>query len=326
MIDRRGLVLAVIGGLLARPRRVAAQRTGRTPRIGLLGWDGCLSADSPFGQALGDLGYRWGQTLQVLCRSGDGDYGRLADAAGELAAQKVDAIAALTHITAFAAHRATRTIPIVMIASGDPIRTGLVASLARPGGNVTGLTYYAADLVEKRLHLLKEIIPRAARVGVLENPESDHVFGMYRQDTERAGRAVGLQLVKADVSRPQDLARSFDRMVADGAQGLLVLTDPMLSAHARQIAELAARHRLPAMYWAPWFVEAGGLIAYSPDYAAMLRRAASYVDRILKGARPADLPIEQPTKFDLVVNLKTAKALGLTMPESLMLRAGRVIE
>jgi putative ABC transport system substrate-binding protein len=326
MIDRRGFVLAVTGGLLARPRPVAAQRTVRTPRIGLLAWEGCLSADSPFGQALGDLGHRWGQTVQMLCRSGEGDYGRLANAAGALASQNVDAIAALTHITAFAAHRATRSIPIVMIASGDPVRTGLVASLARPGGNVTGLTYYAADLVEKRLHLLKEIIPRATRVAVLENPESDHVFGMYRQDTERAARAVGLQLVKADVSRPQDLERGFDRMVADGAQGLLVLTDPMLSANARRIAELAARHRLPAMYWAPWFVEAGGLIAYSPDYAAMLRRAASYVDRILKGARPADLPIEQPTKFDLVVNLKTAKALGLTIPESLMLRAGQVIE
>jgi putative ABC transport system substrate-binding protein len=326
MIDRRGLVLAVIGGLLTRPRRVAAQRTVRTPRIGLLGWDGCLTAESPFGQALGDLGYRWGQTVQVLCRSGEGDYGRLADAAGDLVAQKVDAIAALTHITAFASHRATRAIPIVMIASGDPVRTGLVASLARPGGNVTGLTYYAADLVEKRLHLLKEIIPRAARVGVLENPESDHVFGMYRQDTERAGRAVGLQLVKAEVSRPQDLARSFDRMVADGAQGLLVLTDPMLSAQAQRIVDLAAHHRLPAMYWAPWFVDAGGLVAYSPDWTAMLRRAASYVDRVLKGARPADLPIEQPTRFDLVVNLKTAKALGLTIPESLLLRAARVIE
>jgi putative ABC transport system substrate-binding protein len=326
MIDRRGFVLTVTGGLLARPRLVAAQRTVRIPRIGLLGWEGCLSADSPFGQALGDLGYRWGQTVQILCGSGDGDYGRLANAARALASQNVDAIAALTHVTAYAAHRATHSIPIVMIASGDPVRTGLVASLARPGGNVTGLTYYAADLVEKRLHLLKEIIPRATRVGVLENPESDHVFGMYRQDTERAARAVGLHLVKADVSRPQDLERGFDRMVAGGAQGLLVLTDPMLSAHARQIAELAARHRLPAMYWAPWFVEAGGLMAYSPDYTAMLRRAASYVDRILKGVRPADLPIEQPTKFDLVVNLKTAKALGLTVPESLMLRAGRVIE
>jgi putative tryptophan/tyrosine transport system substrate-binding protein len=170
-----------------------------------------------------------------------------------------------------------------------------VASLARPGGNVTGVTYYAADLVEKRLHLLKEIIPRATRVGVLENPQSDHVFGTYRQDTERAAQAVGLQLVKADVSRPQDLDRGFDRMVGDGAQGLLVLTDPMLSSQARRIAELAAHHRLPTVYWAPWFVEAGGLVAYSPDYTAMLRRAASYVDRILKGA-------------------------------PLMLRAGRVIE
>jgi len=191
MIDRRGFVLTMTAGLLAPPRLVAAQRRVRIPRIGLLGWEGCPGADSPFGQALGDLGYRWDQTVQVVCRSGEGDYGRLADAAGELATQKVDAIAALTHVTAYAAHRATRSIPIVMIASGDPVRTGLVASLARPGGNVTGLTYYAADLVEKRLHLLKEIIPRAARVGVLENPESDHVFGMYRQDTERAGGPSG---------------------------------------------------------------------------------------------------------------------------------------
>jgi putative ABC transport system substrate-binding protein len=213
-----------------------------------------------------------------------------------------------------------------MIASGDPVRTGLVASLGRPGGNVTGLTYYVADLVEKRLQLLKEIVPRVVRVGVLENPESDHVFGLYRQDTERAARTIGVQLVKADVSRPPDLERGFERVVGAGGQGLLVLTDPMLSANAQRIADLAAQHRLPAIYWAPWFVEAGGLVAYSPDYAAMMRRAASYVDRILKGARPADLPVEQPTKFDLVVNLKTARALGLTIPESLLVRAGRVIE
>jgi ABC-type uncharacterized transport system substrate-binding protein len=326
MTDRRAFLLVGFGGLLVRPRLVAAQRPGKTPRIGLLTWEGCLSADSAFGQGLRDLGYRWGGTIEVVCRSAEGDYGRLAAASRELAVQNVDVIAALTHITAYAAQRATRTIPIVMIASGDPVRTGLVASLGRPGGNVTGLTYYVADLVEKRLQLLKEIVPRVVRVGVLENPESDHVFGLYRQDTERAARTIGVQLVKADVSRPPDLERGFERVVGAGGQGLLVLTDPMLSANAQRIADLAAQHRLPAIYWAPWFVEAGGLVAYSPDYAAMMRRAASYVDRILKGARPADLPVEQPTKFDLVVNLKTARALGLTIPESLLVRAGRVIE
>jgi len=174
-----------------------------------------------------------------------------------------------------------------MIASGDPVRTGLVASLGRRAGNVTGLTYYAADLVEKRLQLLKEIVPRATRIRVLENPEFDHVFGLYREDTERAARTIGFRLVKAEVRRPQDLDRGFERVISGGGQGLLVLTDPMLSANGRRIAELAAQHRLPAMYWPSWFVEAGGLVAYSPDYDAMMRRAASYVDRILKGARPA---------------------------------------
>jgi putative ABC transport system substrate-binding protein len=261
-----------------------------------------------------------------VCRSAESDHGRLADAATALAAEKLDLIAALTHITAFAARRATQSTPIVMIASGDPVRTGLVASLGRPGGNVTGLTYYSIDLVEKRLQLFKEMVPGATRVAVLENPQSAHVFGLYGQDAERAAPALGLRPLRVQVSRPADLGRSFDAMAKAGAQGLLVLTDPMLSAHAQQVAELAAQHRLPGMYWARWFVEGGGLAAYSADYTLLVRRAAYYVDKILKGAKPGDLPVEQPTKFELVINLKTAKALGLTIPQSLLQRADQVIE
>ena len=322
MMARFVLVLA----LLAAPLAAEAQPTGKVPRIGFLTWGTCPTPDSVFGLALQNLGYTWGQTIQVLCRSAEGNYERLSEATAALVAQKVDVIAALTHITAYAAHRATRSIPIVMIASGDPVATGLVASLGRPGGNVTGLTYYATELVEKRLQLLKDMVPGAARIAALENPESAHVFGLYRMDAQRAAGRLGLQLLTADVSHPRDLERCFETIVKAGAQGLLVLTDPMLSAQARRIAELSARHRLPAMYWAAWFVEAGGLAAYSADYENLIRRSTFYVDRILKGTRPADLPVEQPTKFELVINLKTAKALGLTIPESLLLRVDRVIE
>jgi len=326
VIDRRTFLAGTGAMLLTAPLAAEAQQAGKVHRIGLLTWDTCPTPDSVFGVALRNLGYTWGQTIQIVCQSAEGDYGRLSEGAAALVAQKVDVIAALTHITAYAAHRATRTIPIVMIASGDPVATGLVASLGRPGGNVTGLTYYATELVEKRLQLLKEMVPGAARIGILGNPESAHVFGLYRMDAQRAAGTLGLQLLTADVSHPRDLERRFETIVKDGAQGLLVLTDPMLSAQASRIVELAARHRLPAMYWGRWFVEAGGLAAYSADYANLIRRAAFYVDRILKGSKPTDLPVEQPTKFELVINLKTAKALGLTISPSLLGRADEVIQ
>jgi putative ABC transport system substrate-binding protein len=325
-MDRRRFLLTSLAGAVAAPLAAKGQPIRKVPRLGFLTWGACADRDSVFGMALRDLGYAWGQTIQVICRSAQGGHDRLAEMAAAFAAENLDVIAALTHITAYAARRATPSIPIVMIASGDPVRTGLVSSLARPGGNVTGLTYYSTDLVEKRLQLLKEMIPAATRVAVLENLESAHVFGLYEQDAERAALALGLRLLKANVNQPRDLATNFEALVKEGAQAILVLTDPMLSAQARLIAELAAQHRLPAMYWAPWFVEAGGLAAYSADYNAMVRRAAYYVDRILKGARPSDLPVEQPTKFELIINLKTAKALGLTIPPSLLARADRVIE
>jgi putative tryptophan/tyrosine transport system substrate-binding protein len=312
------LVVAALGA--------EAQAVRKPPRIGVLAWEACPGRQSVFAAALRELGYVWGETIDVVCRSADGDHQRLAEAAATLAAENVTLIAALTHVTAFAARRATTSIPIVMIASGDPVRTGLVASLARPGGNVTGLTYYATDLVEKRLQLLKEIVPQATRVAVLDNPDSAHVFGLYGQDAERAAGAVGVRLLRTDARQPGDLATSLETAARDGAQALLVLTDPMLSAQARRISDLAARHRLPAMHWAPWFAEAGGLAAYAADYDAMVRRAAFYVDRILKGVRPGDLPVEQPTRFQLIVNRKAARDLGLSIPPAVLARADRIIE
>ena len=315
-----------MAALLGSPLLAEAQRSARVRRIGFLTWLACPNEQSVFAVALRELGYVWGRTIQIACRSGEGGHARLMDAAAGLAGQNVEVIAALTHTAAYAAHRATRSIPIVMIASGDPVSTGLAASLGRPGGNITGLTYYSTDLVMKRLQLLKEIVPGATRIAALGNPESAHVFALYRHDAQRAAAALGLELMAVDVSQPRDLDRHFDGLVKSGAQALLVLTDPMLSAEARRIAELAARHRLPAMYWAKWFVDAGGLAAYSADYDDLVRRAAHYVDRILKGARPAELPIEQPTKFEFVVNMKTAKTLGITIAPSLLLRADHVVE
>lgn len=311
--------------LLSAPMSAQAQ-PGKMPRLGVLALEECPDRETAFGAALRDLGYAWGRTLHVVCRSAEGDLRRLPGAASGLVAERPDLIVALTHITAYAARQATASIPIVMIASGDPVRTGLVASLARPGGNVTGLTYYTAELTEKRLQLLKELVPGANRVGVLGNPESDHVFGMYRQDAERAARALRLQLLVRDVNHQRDLDAAFETLAKDGAQGLLVLVDPMLRAQAQRIVNLAARHRMPTIYWGPWFMQAGGLVAYSPDYSAMVRRTAYYVDRILKGARPGDLPVEQPTKFELIVNARTATALGLTVPPELLARADKVLE
>jgi putative ABC transport system substrate-binding protein len=262
----------------------------------------------------------------VLCHSAEGNHERLGQVAAALSIENLDVIAALTHVTAYAARRATSTTPIVMIASGDPVRTGLVVSLNRPGGQVTGLTYYSTDLVAKRLQLLKEMLPGVVRVAVLENPTRPIVFGLYGQDAEQAARALDLRLLKVRVTDAHDLDRIIRGLVKDSAQALLILTDPMFGAEARRIADLAAVHRLPAMHWVPGFVEAGGLAAYAADYDAMLRRAAYYVDKILKGAKPSDLPVEQPTKFALGINLKTAKTLGLTIPPSLLARADQVIE
>ena len=322
----QALLALIVVGLALLPVDGRTQPAAKVPRIGVLQWEGCQGPNSVFGRALSDLGYTWGEKIEVVCRSAEGNYRGLSDAAADLVDQKVDVIVGLSHVAAHAAHRATQSIPIVMIASGDPVRTNLVASLARPGGNLTGLTYYSTELGEKRLQLLKEMVPGITRVAVLGNTESDHVFGMYWDDAARAARTLGLELIVADVREPRHLEQTFEKFSERGAQGLLVLTDPMLRVQARRVAELATKHRLPAMYGGTWFLEAGGLASYSADFDAMIRRVAYYVDRILKGARPATLPIEQPTKYELIFNLKTAKALGLTIPEALLVRADRLIE
>lgn len=318
--------LALMAALAVLPLSASAEAPKRVPRVGLLQWEGCPGPDSVLGRALGDLGYRWGEKIQIVCRSAEGSYRGLSKAADDLVTQKVNVIVGLSHIAAHAANRATNSIPIVMIASGDPVKTNLVASLARPGGNVTGLTYYTTELGEKRLQLLKELIPGIRRVAVLGNTESDHVFGMYWDDAARAARTLGIEMVTGDVRDPRHLEETIEAFAKKDAQALLVLTDPMLRSQAKRIAELAAKHRLPAMYGGTWFVEAGGLASYSADFDAMIRRVAYYIDRILKGAQPATLPIEQPTKFELIFNLRTAKALGLAVPEALLVRADRLIE
>jgi putative ABC transport system substrate-binding protein len=317
--------LALTVALSVLPLCANAQAASSVPRVGLLQWEGCPGPNSVLGRALNGLGYTWGEKIQIVCRSAEGSYQGLSMAADDLVTQKVDVIVGLSHIAAHAAHRATQSIPIVMIASGDPVRTNLVASLARPNGNVTGLTYYTAELGEKRLQLLKELVPGIKRVAVLGNTESDHVFSMYWDDAARASRTLGLEMVTGDVREPRHLEETFETFVRKDVQALLVLTDPMLRSQATRIADLAAKHRLPAMYGGSWFVEAGGLASYSADFDAMIQRVAYYIERILKGSHPATLPIEQPTKFDLIFNLKTAKALGLTVPEALLVRADRLI-
>lgn len=236
----------------------------------------------------------------------------------------VDVIAALNHPAAGAAREATSRVPIVMVASGDPVAAGLVTSLGRPGGNVTGLTYYATELTAKRLELLKEAVAGLTKVGVLHNPALASL--PFLDDTRAAARSFGFELRVAAVSERDDLPRAFQTFAQGGVEAVFVLPDLLLSAEARQIAELALRQRLPTMSWGSWFADAGCLISYSGDYRNMFKRAAVFTDRILKGEKPADLPIEQPTKFELVINTKTAKALGLTIPQSLLLRADRVIE
>lgn len=312
-------------GVLSMPLPAETQAAGKVPRIGIVAFGSCAgSAESAFAAGLRDLGYAEGKNVVVECRSAGERYERLPEVAAELVRLRVDVIAALNHPSARAAHGATRTIPIVMVASGDPVGSKFVASLNRPGGNMTGLSYYATELTAKRLELLKELGPQIGRVAVLANP--DVAYFPFLDDTKRAAGALGVRLQVLEVSDPGDLDRAFVAMARERADALFVLPDLMFSRQSKQIADLALHHRLPMMSWGGWFAERGGLMAYSADYATLSRRAAAYAHKILTGARPGDLPVEQPTTFSLVINLKTAKVLGLAIPSSLLLRADRVIE
>ena len=303
-MDRRGFILAMAGGLLAAPLAAEAQQAGKVYRIGVLeSTSPALNAANlaAFQQELRELGYVERQNYAIEYRSADGRPDRFPDLAAELVRLKVDLIVTRGTTGALAAKNATRTIPIVMATSGDPVAAGLVASLARPGGNVTGLSSINAELVGKRLGLLKEAIPGIARIAVVLNL-SNPTLVTQRKQIEVAARSLGFQPQFLDVRKPEDLGRAFDTAVKQRADAVHVGLDFLAQSNLGRIVDLAAKHRLPTIYSTRDFVDAGGLMPYGPNIADQFRRAATYVDKILKGAKPGDLPIEQPTKFELVIN------------------------
>ena len=273
-----------------------------------------------------ELGYVEGQTIFIEWRFGKGKADHLPVLAGELVRLKPDCIVAVGVNATRAARETTNTIPIVMAnVSDDPVQLGLIASLARPGGNITGLTDIASDLAGKRLQLLKEVVPKAARMAVIWNAGSPAAMAQFRE-SEAAARDLRVQLQSLEVRRPDDFQRVFETASKTRADALMVSTFGIINSHRAQIVDLAAKTRLPAMYTNSVFVPAGGLMSYGPDILAQFQRAAMYVDKILKGTKPADLPVEQPKKFEFIINLKTAKQIGLTIPPNVLARADRVIK
>ena len=326
---RREFFTLLSGAAVGWPVAANAQQAARIARIG---WLGVHLAPNPqareaFRQGLRDLGYGEGRNLVIEYRDAEGKFDRLPALAAELVALKVDVIVAPTTPAALAAKQATRTIPIVFNA-GDPVGIGLVTGLARPGGNATGLSALTVDLVGKCLELLTQAVPGLSRVAALwapgtygERMEKDMLKG-----AEVAARALGLRLQFVEARGPSDLEGAFSDMTRAHAGALTVLTSPMLFSERRRVVDLAAKNRLPAVYQFREYVDVGGLMSYGANAPDLFRLAATYVDKILKGAKAADLPIEQPTRFELVINLRTAKALGLVIPQSLLLRADQVIQ
>jgi ABC-type uncharacterized transport system substrate-binding protein len=319
------ILVAVV--LLAVGLSVEAQQAKKVPRVGVL-WLYSPAIASPFAEAfrqgLRELGYVEGKNIVIEYRHAEGKYDRLPSLAAELVRLNVDIIVTASTQAAQAGQQATRSIPIVMTVVSDPVESGLVGSLARPGGNVTGLSLMHPDLSGKRLELLKEVIPKLSRVAVLSNLSNPIIPPLLRE-TEAAARAVGVQLQVVEVRGPIELDSAFGAMTRDRAGALVVLPDGTFQNERRRIAALAAKGRLPTMYAWREAVDDGGLMAYGASVPDILRRAATYVDKILKGTKPADLPVEQPLKFELVINLKTAKQIGLTVPQSVLYRADKVI-
>ena len=320
------LFLALV--VFALPLATEAQPAGRIPRLCFLTFDPGTPQSSrfiSFFQGLRDLSYVDGQTISIDYLSADGRGERFPALAVECLRLKADIIVVTTTPAAQAAKNATRTIPIVMGPLGDPVGTGLVASLARPGGNVTGLTLMASGLAAKRLELLKEFVPRISRVLVLSYLV-DPIAAPQVKELENAARPLGVKLLVQDIRTADDLPTAFDAGARGRAEGLLTTAESIFVVHRKRVVELAAQHRLPGMYPYREMVEVGGLMSYGPTIADLYRRAATYVDKVLKGTKPADLPVEQPTKFEFVINSRTAKALGRTIPPVLLLRADQVIE
>jgi putative ABC transport system substrate-binding protein len=324
--ERRDFLIAT-GAFLAASFVAEAQPSRKTYRIGYLaaGWGSgtaYLRTLEAFRQGLRELGWVEGENVRIEYRFAEGRFERLPALAEELVRLNVDVIAASPTPAALAAKNATRTIPIVGMSLTEPVEVGLVASLARPGGNVTGLAYgFGTDIFGKQLELLKEVVPEVRRVAVLSNPGNSPAQPMMMSSVERSARSLGLQLQLLEARAPDEFDGAFAAMTRERAGALLLTGDSMFFLHRARLAELAVRNRLPSMSTQGQWVEAGGLMSYGPSFPDLYRRAATYVDKILKGARPADLSIEQPTKFELVINLKTARALGLTVPQPLLLRA-----
>jgi ABC-type uncharacterized transport system substrate-binding protein len=332
MMDRRAFIATVASSLLAVPFVGEAQQAGRRPpRVGVL-WHGDRSSPmvsrltESFTQGLREHGYVADQNIAIEYRYGDVDSFRRFT--NDLVRINIDVILAGGTPAALAAQRVTHTIPIVAGAMADPVADGLVASLARPGGNVTGNTFLAPALGPKRLQLLREVGPRITRVAVLQHPG---VYGEVTmrdmlKDMEATAKASGVALQVLDASGPDDFDKAFAAMAKAHAGAVMVFPSPMFYVNHRRLVDLASKHRLPAVYVFREAVEAGGLMSYGADVPDLLRRAAAHVDKILKGAKPADLPVEQPTKFELVINMKTAKMLGLTIPPSVLARADEIIQ
>jgi ABC-type uncharacterized transport system substrate-binding protein len=327
-MSKKIIVWLLATGFLATASLAGAQQAKKVPRIGV------LMSGSPeprravldsFRQGLRDFGYTEGQNIVIEYRFSEERDELLSDLAVELVQLKVDVIVTSGIPPALAAKQATTTIPIVVAAASDLVSAGLVASLARPGGNLTGINSLTAELSGKRLELLKEVLPRLSRVGVIWNQLNPGAIGSW-EETQAAALALRLRLLSLPVRGPDDLEAAFTTAVKGGAEALVVIQDTLTNVHRTRIAQLAARSRLPAVYGSTPFVEVGGLMSYGSSITGNYRRAAYYVDKILKGTKPADLPVERPMKFEFFINLKTAKQIGVTIPPNVLARADRVIK
>jgi putative tryptophan/tyrosine transport system substrate-binding protein len=321
-----GLALSAVLFALSLP--AAAQQSGKIPRIGFLNPNPAATVSGrmeAFRQGLRDLGYVEGKTIVIEYRYADGNAERLPDLAAELVGLKVDLIITSSTPSVWAIQKASTTIPIVFTVISHPVENGIVASFARPGGNVTGLTILTEELSGKRLELLKETVSNVTRVAALSdltNPTQP----LEWKEILTAARGLGLKLQSLGVRSSSDFDSAFEAALRERAQALITLPQPLINAHRNRILEFAAKNKLPAMYPLADYVDAGGLMSYAPVYTDLFRRAATYADKILKGTKPADIPVEQPTKFELVINLKTAKQIGLTVPPNVLARADRVIK
>jgi putative ABC transport system substrate-binding protein len=326
-MDRRAFIRSVVSGLIAAPLAARAQQAGKVHLIGFLGNSTPAHEANlvgPFREGLRELDYVEGRNILIEYRWAEGKYERFPALIRELIALKVDVIVTAGTPASLAVKKATTSIPLVMVAVGDPVGTGIVASLAQPGGNITGLTSLSPNLEGKRLELLREVAPGVSHIAVLWNSASPSQV-IQEKEVQAAAQVLRMKVFSLGVQSPEEIENAFAAILRERPGALLVLADRLFLHHRARIMDFAAKHGLPGVHAYRELVESGGLMSYGPSYASMHRRAAYYVDEILKGAKPAVLPVEQPSKFELVINLKAAKALGLTIPQTLLLRADEVI-